>query len=83
MARHGNRVAALALLVTLSALHVQVAAESSEGPLVCPNSCSGNGECVKGVRLCMSTYTGADCSVEVKTLVYFALTTNWFRVFVR
>lgn len=35
----------------------------------CPNACSGNGECVKSVCLCLSTHTGVDCSKQVRSVV--------------
>ncbi|KAK3260739.1 hypothetical protein CYMTET_30320 [Cymbomonas tetramitiformis] len=36
----------------------------------CPSNCSGNGECVKGVCICLSTHTGADCSQEIARAKY-------------
>jgi hypothetical protein len=55
---------AVALLVLLMA-PVCAAPEAPASEAQCPRGCSGNGECINGVCLCMSTHTGADCATEV------------------
>lgn len=55
---------AVALLVLLLA-PVCAAPEAPASEAQCPRGCSGNGECINGVCLCMSTHTGADCVTEV------------------
>jgi len=55
--------------VTLLVLLLAPACAAPEAPASeaqCPSGCSGNGECINGVCLCMSTHTGADCATEVK-----------------
>jgi len=41
-----------------------------QGPLVCPNRCSGHGECATetGQCMCQPEFTGSDCSQTVESL---------------
>ena len=34
------------------------------GNALCPNLCSGNGNCVNATCICNGNYTAADCSIE-------------------
>ena len=35
---------------------------------ICPNQCSGNGNCTKGSCVCYQNYTSVDCSVKIGEL---------------
>ena len=63
----GSRLLGLLVLILAPACVVPEAPASDlpSANVQCPRGCSGNGECINGVCLCMSTHMGADCATEV------------------
>ncbi|XP_069139833.1 uncharacterized protein [Argopecten irradians] len=55
------------LLTSTDANLVTLASNILNQPLVCPNSCNGNGNCVAGVCQCLQNWLGDDCSINENT----------------
>ena len=54
-----------AAIATMKTVCLDVATDEEEKKIngeTCPNDCSGNGRCVKGVCQCNAGYTAYDCS---------------------